>query len=313
MRLRRTSRIRLAAAAAFGALLSAAAARTAHIAGVAPHILARWRIDDDYYYLESTGMPAHRMMVGIRAWQQQVPLPQDFTGENAFRIPRKPALAAEPVSAKTALFSGAIAVAVNGVPIFNPIKNDGRTDTYLAGELDEFGGHCGRADDYHYHIAPLHLTEVVGPANPIGYGLDGFPLYGLAEPDGKPAEGLDAFNGHSVAGGPYHYHATRAYPYVNGGLRGTVEVRNDAVWPQPRTVPVRPAGEPLRGARIVGFTWPGPNRYSLEYELRGVRRFIHYSVNGDGTYTFQFVDGEGATRTETYRKGERGPRGGKRR
>ncbi|MDQ6758506.1 MAG: hypothetical protein M3Z32_01415 [Acidobacteriota bacterium] len=48
-----------------------------------------------------------------------------------------------PISAKTALFSGAIAVSVNGVPIFNPIKNDGITHTYIAGELDEFGGHCG--------------------------------------------------------------------------------------------------------------------------------------------------------------------------
>ena len=80
------------------------------------------------------------MMVGITARQQQVPLPQDFTGAHAFRIPRHPVFAKNPVSAKTALFNGAIAVAANGVPIFNPMKNDGRTDTYLTGELDEFGG-----------------------------------------------------------------------------------------------------------------------------------------------------------------------------
>ena len=143
--------------------------------------LARWRSDANYYYLESNGIPTHKMMVGITAWQQQVPLPQDFTGGNAFRIPRNPVPAANSVSAKSALSSGAIAVAVNGVPIFNPIKNDWITDTYIAGELDDFGGHCGRANDYHYYIAPLFLVDAAGVANPIGYGLDGYPLYGTAE------------------------------------------------------------------------------------------------------------------------------------
>jgi hypothetical protein len=150
------------------------------------------------------------MMMGITAWQQQVPLPQDYTGDNAFRIPRHPVLSDHPVSAKKALFNGAIAVAVNGVPIFNPIKNDGRTDTYLAGELDTYGGHCGRADDYHYHMAPLHLVDVVGKANPIAYALDGFAIYGLTEPDGSQPVGLDEFNGHTNAAGVYHYHEPRA-------------------------------------------------------------------------------------------------------
>ena len=273
---------------------------TARRGGANP-ILARWRADANYYYLESNGMPTHKMMVGITAWQQQVPLPQDFSGGNAFRIPRNPVFADKPVLAKNALFSGAIAVAVNGIPIFNPIKNDGVTDTFLAGELDEYGGHCGRADDYHYHVAPLHLVDTVGAANPIGYALDGFPLYGLAEIDGTAVTGLDEFNGHSYKGGPYHYHATKAYPYVNGGLRGVVEVRNDAIYPQPLTTPVRPAGEPLRGARIVGFTWPGPNRYSLEYTLNGERYFLNYSL-GETSYTFEFVDPAGRATTQTYNR-----------
>ena len=232
---------------------------------MAPSIIVKWRQDEKFYYLESTGIPMHKMMVGITAWQQQVPLPQDFTGENAFRIPMHPVFAEEAGLRERPPFSGAIAVAVNGIPIFNPIKNDGRTDTLLAGELDEYGGHCGRADDYHYHVAPLHLVDVVGIANPIGYGLDGFPLYGLTEPDGSGPAGLDEFNGHKDENGHYHYHATKAYPYVNGGMRGVVEVRDDAITPQPRTMPVRPAGRPLRGAKIIGFTWPEPNRYSLEY------------------------------------------------
>ncbi|MFN9041049.1 MAG: YHYH protein [Planctomyces sp.] len=112
-------------------------------------------------------------MVGITAWQQQVPLPQKYNGENAWRIPLNPVPAKAPMSAKTNFFRGAIAIAVNGVPIFNPIKNDGKTDTLLAGELDNFGGHCGRADDYHYHIAPVHLEKQTGSGTPVGWALDG--------------------------------------------------------------------------------------------------------------------------------------------
>ncbi len=268
--------------------------------------LIRWRSDANYYYLESNGLPTHKMMVGITSWQQQFPLPQDFTGGNAFRIPRNPQFAANPISAKNALFSGAIAVAANGVPIFNPIKNDGVTDTLVAGELDEFGGHCGRADDYHYHIAPLHLTDTVGAANPIGYALDGFALYGLTDADGSTPKDLDSFNGHTV-NGVYHYHSTKTYPYVNGGLRGVVQVVNDTITPQPLTVPIRPAGDPLRGAKIVGFTWPGPNQYSLEYELTGRRYFVNYQLNADGSYTFTNVDPNGASTSQTFQRAAASP------
>ena len=47
---------------------------------------------------------------------------------------------------------------------FHPLS---RTDTVVAGELDKWGGHCGRADDYHYHIAPVHLQKTVGAGNPV--------------------------------------------------------------------------------------------------------------------------------------------------
>lgn len=113
-----------------------------------------------------------------------MPIPQNYTGGNAWQIPIKPRMADTPVSAKSALFRGAITLAVNGVPIFNPIKNDGRTDTFIAGELDQYGGHCGKGDDYHYHIAPIHLEKIVGKGKPIGYALDGFPLYGYLDQGG---------------------------------------------------------------------------------------------------------------------------------
>jgi hypothetical protein len=254
----------------------------------------------DTWLVESDGMPAHELMVGIRSWQQQVPVPQPYTGANAWRIPAVPRLADTPVSARTGLYRGAIALAVNGVPIFNARNNRG-DDAFLAGELDEFGGHAGRADDYHYHLAPLHLQALVGPGRPIAYALDGFPMYGSVEPDGSAVGPLDELNGHVGADGGYHYHGTTTYPYLNGGLRGVVTVAGDQVEPQPTTTPLRPAGEPLRGATITGFESAGSGRYRLDYTLGGATLRVDYVIAGTEV-RFTFTDAAGRTRTETYQR-----------
>lgn len=259
------------------------------------------RFDDDYFYVGSNGLPDHPMMIGIRAWQQQVPLPQPYNGTNAWRLPLRPRLADKPISARKALFSGAIAVAVNGVPIFNALNNRGE-DAFLIGELDEYGGHCGRGDDYHYHAAPVHLEKIVGKGNPIGYALDGFPLYGYTDAAGKEPQDLDEFNGRMEKDG-YRYYSTRKYPYINGGLRGVVTVRNDRVEPQPRDIPIRPAGRPLRGAKITDFIRDDEKRtYTVKYELQGKTHSVSYTINRDNTYTFVFTDGSGKETTETYRR-----------
>lgn len=282
----------------------------------APHVRTRW--DDRWLFVESDGLPhdpaPHQMMVGIRSWQQQVPLPQPYSGDNAWRIPLKPQLADKPISARTSLYRGAIALAANGIPIFNALNNRG-DDALKAGELDEFGGHCGRADDYHYHVAPLVLQKVVGPDRPIAFALDGFPLFGLFDPAAKPgAEGacplggtekLDEFNGHFAAPaagtskGLYHYHASKDYPYINGGMRGVVTVKDDQIDPQPRARPVRDWLQPLRGASITGFKQTADASWSLEYTLGGTKRFVNYRIAAD-KYVFDFVDANGKTETKTY-------------
>ena len=254
--------------------------------------------DAQYLYVESDGMPKHPMMIGIKSWQQQVPLPQPFTGSNAWKIPLHPVVAENPISAKTDLYRGAIALAVNGVPIFNALNNRGE-DAYLYGELDEFGGHAGRADDYHYHTAPLHLSELVGMDKPIAYALDGFPIYGLTEPDGSAVTDLDEFNGHFAADGSYHYHGTKTYPYINGGMRGLVTVRDDQIEPQPHMTPIREALQPLQGATITNFTELDSSHYSLEYQINGQKYYVNYGVEGN-TYTFEFVDASGKKTVETY-------------
>ena len=267
-------------------------------------VKVRW--DNDFLYVESKGMPAHSMMTGITAWQQQVPLPQDYSGENAWRIPLKPVPAVTPMSAKSHFFRGAIALAVNGVPIFNPIKNDGRTDTLLAGELDQWGGHCGRGDDYHYHIGPVHLEKFVGVGEPIGVALDGYLLYGYED-----SENLDWLNGQKDENGVYHYHSTKTYPYINGGFFGQVVERGGQVDPQPRAQGLRPALRPLLGAKITEFENPSPGRYVLRYEVSGDRQSVEYTVAGDGSVKFNFVSRRGTT-TETYSPRPSGGNSGRR-
>ena len=267
------------------------------------------RHDDDYLYVGSDAFPDHQMMVGIKAWQQQVPLPQPYTGKNAWRIPLKPVLAEKPISAKTALYRGAIALAVNGVPIFNALNNRGE-DAYLAGELDEFGGHCGRGDDYHYHIAPVHLEKIAGKGKPIAYALDGFPLYGYTDADDKAPKDLDEFNGRMEKDG-YRYYSTKKYPYINGGMRGVVTVRGDQIDPQPRDAPARPAQKPLRGAKITGFTRDDKTKtYKVEYDLRGKTHSVGYTINKDGSVSFVFTDGDGNVTKRTYRRDRRPPKSG---
>ncbi|BCM91671.1 hypothetical protein IAD21_03546 [Abditibacteriota bacterium] len=260
--------------------------------------------DGDYLYIESNGMPSHNMMVGIRSWQQQVPLPQLYQGDNAWEIPLHPKLSDHPISARTGLYRGAIAIAINGIPIFNALNNRGE-DAYLAGELDKWGGHAGRADDYHYHIAPLFLQK--SPDQPIAFALDGFPLFGLTEPDGSPVKKLDEFNGHFDDQGNYHYHATKTYPYINGGLRGVVHVSGGQIDPQPNAIPTRPDLPPLRGATVTGFKTTGPRSYSLEYSLNGLTHRVDYEFDEHGHYTFHFVDPNGTTRTENYTHSEPPP------
>ena len=268
-------------------------------------VLVDW--DEKYLYVGSDGLPDHPMMIGITAWQQQVPLPQSYYLGNAWSIPLNPVPAKVGMSAKTNFFRGAIAVAANGIPIFNPIKNDGRTDTFLAGELDQYGGHCGRADDYHYHVAPWHLAERLGPNLPLAYALDGYPIYGLKEADGGEVSGLDSFHGHTNTAGEYHYHASKSYPYINGGFHGEVSIGGGQVEPQPSANPVRQAGEPLPGAKITDFEMSADKKkYQLEYVQNGKKGSVSYEILSGGDVHFTFKNPDGTTSESSGKQGRKG-------
>ena len=252
----------------------------------------------NYYMVESNGLPSHQMMVGIKSWQQQIPTPQPYSGTNAWSIPIKPVISKSPISNKGHFLRGAIAIAVNGIPIFNALNNRG-DDAYLAGELDDFGGHCGRADDYHYHVAPFHLQNIVGIKAPIAYALDGFPIYGEKEVDGKSVTGLDSYNGHFDNKKNYHYHGTKGFPYINGGFRGVVKEIDGQVDPQSTTRAFRPAGAPLKGAVITECQQLSGNNFILRYSLNSQTYTVAYSATLDKV-EITFTDPSGSTRQENY-------------
>jgi phosphatidylethanolamine-binding protein (PEBP) family uncharacterized protein len=182
--------------------------------------------DSTYAYVGSYGIATHAMMNGIRGTNLQVPIPQNFRGSNAWKIPLAPAIAAAP----TSVVDGPVGVAVNGVPIFNPCKQGGcqNGDTKVLGELDSCNGHAGRADDYHYHAAPSCLMAEQ-PASywdthPLGWALDGFAIFGYRNADGTTAtrDSICGGNTSTVANAPsgYSYHVSDQSPYVLSCLVG---------------------------------------------------------------------------------------------
>ncbi|MFY8020161.1 MAG: T9SS type A sorting domain-containing protein [Bacteroidia bacterium] len=248
--------------------------------------------DNEYFYVESKGIPiTHEMMVGIsnQGWQQQVPIPQCYLANNAWPIPLNPVFASNPIPVDSIHFTrGAIAIAANGVPIFNVHTNTG-VDSYLDGQLDNYGGHCGRADDYHYHIAPLHLYNYTSYSLPIAYGLDGFPVFGSKEPDGSNMLSLDINHGHHF-NGSYHYHGTTSAPYMIARMAGQVtEDNTHQLIPQAAAKPVRPSLTPLKWALISSCTPNGTNNgFRLSYLKNGNTDSVVYNWTSTGVYTFKY-------------------------
>jgi Secretion system C-terminal sorting domain/YHYH protein len=257
--------------------------------------------DANFFYVNSTGIPNHTMMVGIgsNGWQQQVPTSKCYINSSHWTIPLNPVLAVSPVPVSPAHFTkGAIAMATNGVPIFNPYTNTG-ADAFLTGQLDNYGGHCGRGDDYHYHTAPLHLITLGQTTSnlPIAFGLDGYAVYGTLEPTGSAMTALDANHGHYL-NGVYHYHGTPAAPYMIGNMVGLVtEDATAQIIPQPQGGPIRTENwGPLAGALITSCVANANNGYNTAYTKNGVSGFAtNYTATIAGIYTFQYLTPTGTT------------------
>jgi hypothetical protein len=244
--------------------------------------------DATTFYVESDNVPnpalMPALMVGIISWQQQIPVPTSYFASttnperdqgsigfgkpNIWRLPLVPTPSASPIPISAGNFQrGAIAVGADGIPIFNPRNNRGAV-AYEIGELDLYGGHCGLADDYHYHIAPVHLQTVLGIEKPVAWALDGYPIYGYTEPDGTARQALDAEGGHTHGAWNYHYHAIGsaatgpANPYLPTAFHGTVVNFGGQVDGQPEVPGMRQSGtggytaQAVQGARIIAYKNP---------------------------------------------------------
>ncbi|MEH6345704.1 MAG: YHYH protein [Bermanella sp.] len=184
--------------------------------------------DDNYAYITSDTYPDHDLMNGITGTNEQIPVP---AVDYASPIKLNPALSNVLTS-----IDAAVGVAVNGVPIYDysaagdlDIYNyDENLDTLVLGQLDSCGGHAGRGDDYHYHAAPTCMQDAINDLNDttiLGWGYDGYPLYGNNNPDGSAInEGaLDVCNGQIDADFGYRYHTSNEAPYIIQCLVGEVD------------------------------------------------------------------------------------------
>ena len=233
---------------------------------------------------------------GITSWQEQVPIPQNYQGENSWAIPLNPVMANAPLDTSEHLLKGALAVAVNGVPIFN-VLNYRSENAFLIGELDNWGGHFGRGDDYHYHMIPTHLEDEIGTDTPLAYALDGYPVYGYTN------ETLDDAFGRIDSDGNYRYHASLTVPYYIPLMKGEVTLDPTTTAPEDQIIPqaiqnaVRPSNtfRGVNGAVVIGITETGENAFSFEYEVSGTRYFVNYSWDDNCQFTYTYVDENGGT------------------
>ena len=142
-----------------------------------------------------------------------------------FTIPTAPKY----VSTVTSAPLGSIGVMISGTVLYNPFEGDGTTVAMASNfTITDASGNTGSFIDkctghptleqgaYHYHGLSTCVTAKVDedskPSHIIGFALDGFPIYGDRDINGKQltASKLDECNGIVSAtpefpGGIYHY------------------------------------------------------------------------------------------------------------
>lgn len=198
-------------------------------------------VDDTSFRFRSNGMPNHTLQTEYVMPDDASPCIPHPTAECShvepvvtavqensldYTIPTSPRRITETFS----LPFGAMGVIISGSPVYNPYEGDGKTVAMNAnftltdsqGQkvafMDSCNGHPSPhpVEQYHYHGLPGCVTAQVdeenGPSHIIGYGFDGFPVYGDRDIDGKPIdpESLDECNGiesptPEFPDGIYHY------------------------------------------------------------------------------------------------------------
>ena len=255
--------------------------------------------DEEYAYIGADTYPDHELMTGIVGSNEQIPVPAKGY---ASPVRLEPVIATS-LTARDA----ALGVAVNGVPIYDYSaagdldldQYDPNVDTVLLEQLDNCGGHAGRGDDYHYHAAPTCMIDVMpntGDDAILGWGFDGYPIYGDRNPDGSPItpDTLDVCNGQSDETFGFRYHTSQAPPYIVQCLVGEVDTQDPNFLPRvPPLVDAMNQGKPPGmppggGVDNLVHVVQGDTR-TMSYEHQGSAYYISYSPAAEpDCYTFEF-------------------------
>jgi hypothetical protein len=137
----------------------------------------------------------------------------------------------KPAASPSCLPMGMVGITVNGVALFNAL-DDANRDALAHETQDACEGHPQMRGIYHYHSIPPCLTGTSPKTQErlVGYALDGYPIFGPRDANGKLLTNadLDACHGHvgwvTLRGKrvrTYHYNATLEYPYALGCFHGT--------------------------------------------------------------------------------------------
>lgn len=272
--------------------------------------------DKDYAYVASSTYPDHEMMTGITGTNEQIPVPAEGYAAPIKLNPKK--------AENFTTIDAAVGVAVNGVPIYDYSSQgeldvdeyDETHDTLALGQLDNCGGHAGRGDDYHYHASPTCMIDTMknqGDDAIIGWGYDGYPLYGEKNPDGSdiPSGTLDVCNGQADGNYGYRYQTSATPPYIIQCLVGEVDTQK-----LPRVAPLSGDSEGIRadlrppqgGVENLIHTVSEDGGRTMRYQYLGEDYFTTYtpSSQGKGCYDFQqkTISNGGKLESGTFCRGE---------
>ncbi len=157
-------------------------------------------------------------MVGIKAWEQQVPLPQRYVGENAWRIPLDPVPATTPTSTKTASCEERSRRPSTGC------RSSIRSTT--ATKTPSSSANSTRTEAI--AVGPTTLTTTITPPRPIRISMAGFMARsrsGTARsiPSPEPLRpAMRPLRGATIVGITSPSSTSRLLTYEVGGRRGTV-------------------------------------------------------------------------------------------
>lgn len=252
--------------------------------------------NEAYAYVVSSTYPDHEVMTGITGTNEQIPVPAIGYAAPIKLSPKK----ADTVTT----IDAAVGVAVNGVPIYDYSSQgeldvstyDAKHDTLALGQLDICGGHSGRGDDYHYHVAPTCMIDAMknkGDDAIIGWGYDGYPLYGDKNPDGTEiaAGALDACNGQADDKFGYRYQTSATPPYIIQCLVGEVDTSK-----LPRVSPLSGDTQKIRadqrppqgGVENLKHTASEDGSRTMTYSYQGEEYFTTYSPSAEGENCYDF-------------------------